>query len=560
MQTVIKPGRKNHRPSGSFFALCLCLFLCTINGRAQVTVQIGQNFVGSDNSQTYITPADANGTVGLNYYVEFINGSFAVYNKSDGSGVVRISDTQFWSNAGPGGGSTNGINFSPNDAVSDPRVIYDPASHRWFASQVRFDGAAADPTRESDYFLLGVSDTDDPGGSWHVFTFLAAPGAIRFADFPTMGVDSNAVYLSGDMYSAGTNSLGTSLTMIPKADLLANPPTINNRVFFGVASYFVRGAVLQPVTCLDGSSSGNILAAGALGDDFQTHSNLIASTVLNPGATNATWVFGSNISVQPYETPIDAAQPDGTSTLADNDARFSARVYTVGGVIYAVHNTELSGRAAIRWYRLSATNYALLESGTIADASLDLIYPSIAANPQGVVVIACNGSGPGPTEFISSYAYVGQTVNGVTTFGNSTLLAAGAVVYHDINEQLGVADDSRWGDYSTVSVDPADSNRFWTIQMIPIYDPLLDSGDLWQMQITEIITSLPAVRLSIALVGTNAIISWPSTATGFQLQSTTNLTASTVWTNTTQTLSTNGGTISVLVSASHGRQFFRLQK
>jgi hypothetical protein len=525
-----------------------------------VSVQIGQNFVGSDNSQTYITPADANGAVGLNYYVEFINGAFAVYNKSDGSGVLRIADSQFWSNAGPGGDSTNGINFAPSDAVSDPRVIYDPASQRWFASQVRFDGGAADPTRESDYFLLGVSDGDDPTGSWHVFTFLAAPGAIRFADFPTLGVDAKAVYLAGDMYSAGTNSLGTSLTMIPKADLLTNAPTVNNRVFFGVTNYAARGAVLQPVTCLDGSSSGNILAAGALGDDFQTHSNLIASTVLNPGATNATWVLGANISVAPYDAPLDAAQPDGTETLADNDARFSARVYTVGGVIYAVHNTELNGHAALRWYRLNATNNTLLESGTVADANLDLIYPSIAANAKGVVVIACNGSGPGTNAFISSYAYVGQTVNGVTTFGNSLLLAAGSVNYHDLNEQFELSVNSRWGDYSSVSVDPSDSNRFWTIQMIPIYDSLFESGDLWETQITELITSLPSVRLSIALVGTDAMVSWPGTATGFQLQSATNLTAATLWTNVTQTLSTNGGTISVLMPASSGKQFFRLQK
>jgi hypothetical protein len=62
----------------------LCLFAFMPGAPAQVTVTIGQNFTGSDNSQTYITPADGNGAVGLNYYVEFINGSFAVYDKSDG--------------------------------------------------------------------------------------------------------------------------------------------------------------------------------------------------------------------------------------------------------------------------------------------------------------------------------------------------------------------------------------------------------------------------------------------------------------------------------------------
>lgn len=534
------------------------VFLLAATGLpAQVAVQIGQNFAGSDNSQTYITPADANGAVGLDYFVEFINGSFAVYNKSDGSPVVAITDMDFWSNAGPGGGSVGGINFSSTDAVSDPRAIYDPASQRWFASQVKYNGSATDPTLQSDFYLLGVSDTDDPGGSWHVFSFLAAPGAVRFADFPTLGVDASAVYLAGDIYHGETNSLGTALTMIPKADLLAATPTIANRIFFGVTNYATRGAVLQPVTCLDGSSRGNILAAGSLGDDFLFHTNLMATTMFNPGAANAALAPGTNILVDDYTSPLDATQPDGTDTLADNDARFSARVYTVGGVIFAVHNTEVDGRAAIRWYRINAANYALLESGTIADTNLDLFFPSIAANSNGVVVICCNGSSL--DTYISAYAYAGLTVGGVTTFGNAILLAAGSLNYHDINEQFG-ADESRWGDYSAVSVDPADPNRFWTIQMLPIYDSLLDGGDLWQTQITELITGQQAPALALSLSGTNAAISWPAFASSYQLQSTASLTPPVVWSSVPQTPQTNGSVISVTVPVSGTQEFFRLQK
>ncbi len=529
-------------------------------GPAQVTVQIGQNFPGSDNSQTYITPADANGAVGPNYFVEFINGSFAVYNKSDGSGVVKISDMEFWSNAGPGGGGVGGINFASSDAISDPRVIYDPTSQRWFASQVKFDGNASDPSLESDYYLLGVSDTEDPSGSWHVFSFLSVTGAVQFADFPTLGVDANAVYLGGDMFHGQSNSLGSSLTIISKAALLANAQPISTRIIVPTTPYTTRGAVLQSVTCFDGGTVGNILAVGSLGDDFLDHSNLMATTVLHPGATNASLAPATNIFVDAYTAPLDAAQPDGTSTLADNDARFSARVYSIGGIIYAVHNTEVNGRAAIRWYRINAANYALLESGTIADPNLDLIFPSIAANANGIVVIACNGSGPAPNEYISSYAYVGQTINGVTSFGSSMLLAAGSINYHDLNEQFGGAVDSRWGDYSTVSVDPSDPNRFWTIQMLPIYDTLLDSGDLWQTQITELITSVPSPQLNIAPAGSNVVISWPSSATGYQLQSASSLVPPVAWSSVTQTPSNNGTTISVVIPVSGSRQFFRLQK
>jgi hypothetical protein len=421
---------------------------------------------------------------------------------------------------------------------------------------VDYDGAAADPSLESDYYLLAVSDTDDPGGSWHVFSFIAAPGGIRFADFPTLGVDADAVYLAGDMYHGATNSLGTSLTMIPKADLLASPPFITNRIFFGVTNYATRGAILQPVTCLDGSSRGNILAAGSVGDDFLFHSNLVATTVLHPGATNATLAPATNILVDAYTAPLDPMQPDGTDTLADNDARFSARVYAAGGIIFAVHNTEVDGRAALRWYRLNAANYALLESGTITDPDLDLFYPSIAANTNGIVVIGCSGCSL--NAYLSSYAYVGLTANGVTTFGDSILLAAGSVNYHDLNELFGGADESRWGDYSTVSVDPSDPMHFWTIQMLPLYDVLLDGGDLWQMQITELITSLPAPQLAISRSGTNVMVSWPASASNYQLLSATNLAPPAAWSNVTQILVTNGNSISTLVPMTGRQQFFRL--
>src|SRR5207245_583371 len=107
---------------------------------------------------------------------------------------------------------------------------------------------------------------------------------------------------------------------------------------------------------------------------------------------------------------FDPLQPDGSTTLTANDARLGAKVYAVGGVLYAVHSTELNNRIAVRWYRINAANHALLESGTIADTNLDLFFPSICANANGTVVIACNGSGI--DTFVSCFAVAGQIVNG----------------------------------------------------------------------------------------------------------------------------------------------------
>src|SRR5439155_13743405 len=163
--------------------------------------------------------------------------------------------------------------------------------------------------------------------------------------------------------------------------------------------------------------------------------------------------------------------------------RFSAKVYCVGGVLYAVHNTYLNGRIAIRWYRIRAADNVLLESGTIADTNLDLFFPSIAANAYGVVVIAFNGCSI--NTFISCYAMAGQTINGVTAFGNRLLLQASADSYHGFDEAGLGNETSRWGDYSATSVDPSDPNRFWAIQM---YDSgsQFDLWSVWSTQITEL--------------------------------------------------------------------------
>ncbi len=417
-------------------------------------------------------------------------------------------------------------------------------------------------------FLFAVSATSDPTGVWRGFLFEADPDDGFFADFPTLGVDSNAVYISGDFFQGDTNPLGPGLLSIPKADLLLNPPSIDNRTWFGVMDYAVRGQVLQPVMCFDGTSSGNIVATGNAGMDSIPYSNLVCFAVENSTTTNATLTDPVNLIVPPYMVPFNSdmdtplftvTQPDDTAMLEANDARFSARVYGVAGVLYAIHNTELNGHLAIRWYRISAASRALLESGTIADPNQDLFFPAIAANASGTVVIGYNACGLGNT--VSCYAVAGQTVGGITTFGSPVTLQTGAISYHGDDEVLAELLDeppySRWGDYNSISPDPSDPSRFWTIIMFPSDEA---NNDVYSTQISELIT-VARPQLAISRTVSSIAISWPSSATGFTLQASTNLDAPVVWTNVAQTPMTNGSQISVVLSASAlFQQSFRLKK
>jgi hypothetical protein len=544
------------------FSSGLLFVLASLAADAQVVTAIGQNFTGSTyGSDSQNTPPDANGAIGPDYFMEFINGEAAFYNKTNVDTPIRITDVAFWSQAG--------VNISSDAVVTDPRVIYDPASGRWFASQVDASATAVDFTHLANNFLLAFSDSADPSGSWHGFIFRADPNTGRFADFPTLGVDASGVYLSGDMLHDSTN-VGCGLVSIPKATLLGTT-NISSLTWFGVMPYASRGEVLQPAICFDGSSSGNIVSVGNTGITSDPHSNIVTFAVQNAAGPGATLSAPTSLTVGPYAVPFNSdmgyplfnpVQPDGTTTLQANDARFSAKVYAVGGVLYAVHNTEVNGRVAIRWYRLSAATHALLESGTISDPDLDLYFPSIAANPANVVVIGCNGSSI--DTFISCYAYVGATVNGVTTFNSPLLLQSGVASYHDENELitldlLGEIVDSRWGDYSSMSVDPNDPNRFWTIQMYPSGVDSSSGYDvgIWSTQITEILTAIP--KLSLAVSNANAVVSWPGTAITFNLETSTNLVAG-GWSVVSSKFSTNNGSVFYQTALTNRARFFRLHQ
>jgi hypothetical protein len=500
-----------------------------------VVVQIGQNFTGSRSGiDSDASPPDTNGAVGPKYFVEFLNGVYSVYDKATGTRVQTETDLAFWAAAG--------VSISSTLAITDPRIVYDGYSQRWFASMVDFSPNARRST--GNRFLLAVSASADPTRNWSAFAFRADPVTLDFADFPTLGVDQTGVYLSGDMFDRSSNEVGPSFVIIPKAPLLTSTPDISGRTSLGVMNYISRGEVMQPaVTTGTPSTPEFVIAAADVATGTRPLTQLVSAKVVNPGATNVGLSTPIRTTVPIYTDPQDPFQPDGSANLDVGDLRFSAAVRRVGDMVYAVQSVEANTRAAIRWYRINAPNSALLDSGTITDPNLDLFYPSIAANEAGVVVIGCNGSSRGA--YVSSYAVAGQTVNGSLAFGGLTLLASGAASYQNTD----ITGISRWGDYSATTVDPEDSTRFWTIQALAV-----GPGD-WATQITEILTG---VQLNVRLAAGNLVLSWPASVSGYQLQFSPTLGPTAAWTQVTATTTVLGDAATVTLPASSNAGFFRL--
>ena len=345
---------------------------------------------------------------------------------------------------------------------------------------------------------------------------------------------------------------GTALWSLPKADLLSVPLIITNRTWFGQLFATNYGYSLVPAIALDGGTGGDVLATAGTGVDPttgnpETNNNLVALAILNAGGPGAAMLGPTQTVVAPpYTEPIsNALQPDGSSNLADWDAEMTAQVYRVGNVLFGAQAIQFGPRAAVRWYRLSAINHALLESGTITDPNLDFYYPSIAANTNGTVVLAFNGSGS--NAFVSCYAAVGQTLNGVTTFGSPLLLQGGLASYQNLDS----GGYNNWGSYSTTCLDPSDPNIFWTINTYAA------GPTTWATQITQLLTS-PIPQLRVQTSGANLLLSWPLTAVPFQLLSTPTLAGGPVWSPVAQPPATNGTMVSVFIPATNGSAFFRL--
>jgi len=74
--------------------MLLCVGLLAGAGTAfgTLVVQIGQNFTGSTYGvNTVYRPADGDGAIGPDYFVELINGRFAVYSKTNGAVVASAN-------------------------------------------------------------------------------------------------------------------------------------------------------------------------------------------------------------------------------------------------------------------------------------------------------------------------------------------------------------------------------------------------------------------------------------------------------------------------------------
>ena len=167
---------------------------------------LGVNFLGANLADTNAFPPDTMGAAGPSQFLVGVNGRLRSFDKATGGsdgGLNADLDTFFTS-------VRNG------QSTSEPRVRYDRVSGRWFVTVINFSDTLSD-----NRVLIAVSSsgTISVGTIWTFYYFehdLDQPSgdAGLFFDYPTLGVDANALVIGGNMFDT-TWLFWTTWTVVP---------------------------------------------------------------------------------------------------------------------------------------------------------------------------------------------------------------------------------------------------------------------------------------------------------------------------------------------------------
>ncbi|HMC68257.1 MAG TPA: hypothetical protein VKJ07_03805, partial [Mycobacteriales bacterium] len=114
---------------------------------------------------------------------------------------------------------------------SDPKVVYDASSGRWFATYLEFVDFS--PFFSDSSIMLAVSQTSDPTGNFCVYKLGNPTSETFLQDFPQIGVSDDKVVVSYNGFQFPLTVevfIGAGYYVVNKADLTSCAPLRSTRI------------------------------------------------------------------------------------------------------------------------------------------------------------------------------------------------------------------------------------------------------------------------------------------------------------------------------------------
>jgi hypothetical protein len=463
------------------------------------------SFIGQQSSATTCSyfgpgcnPPDMAVAASTRFVLQGVNTQFEVL---DTSGEVQpgwpVSAQAFFGvpNVSNPDGSACDVAHKSQPFLSDPRALYDPIDHRFWAAMLQAENAPSlllpmDCPFKSVYYIA-VSQTSDPRGDWNVYEFNMSADGQFAADFTQIGINHDAVYFSANMFGPSTGLNGGFYAEIfeaNKAKMERGRGGFTADGFFNLQAQgpstpttgpFIADTV-QPSMNLDASAgSGEVFVDTLDGPDpvtgnfcgffgggaTDTCSGLALWRMTNPighdsggGAPSLTAAY---VPTKPYlSTPAfsePADQPSCNACIDGSDLRISATPEIRSGKLYAAWDTLLNNGTqvvpGIEWAQIrlgSGPDFADTSRYYNQSGDTAVTYPALMPDGRGNVVML--------------FERMSHTIFPETRFivskdgqfhGTGTLLKAGEDNYRPQLCGSKTLPICRWGDFSATSSDGA---------------------------------------------------------------------------------------------------------
>ena len=401
----------------------------------------GVNFEGINNIWG-VYPPDTNGAAGVNHYIQTVNLGYAIWNKN-GTIARAVSNTNtLWSGFGGPCESTNS---------GDPIVLHDQIANRWLISQFGL------PT-VGNYQCIAISQTSDPLGAYYRYAYLWS--ATLMNDYPHLGVWRDGYYMSVNEFLNRASFAGAGAGVFERDKMLIGDPNARMVAFHqindgGQLATDLDGNTLPPV------GTPNFFA------DWETNAFHIWKFHVDwTNTANSTFTNFATIPVAAFDSGVGCSgrncipQPGTTVRLDAITDRYMFRLaYRNLGTHQSLvtnHTVDATGGniAGVRWYEVRSPNSApfVHQQGTYSPDSNHRWMGSIAMDQSGNIGLGYSVSS---STVNPSIRYTGRLVSDPL----GTMPQGEAVIQQGTGSQTGTA--SRWGDYSSMAVDPVDDCTFW---------------------------------------------------------------------------------------------------
>ncbi len=415
---------------------------------------LGRGFPGYSLSGV---PPDTTGGVGPNYYTQWVNTDFVFFDKTGAVVDLPGNDWRAGNTLWAGfGGKCETTNFG------DPIVIYDQLAGRWVMTQFGL-GAGSGPHSQ----CVAVSTTGDPLGTWTRTEYQWPSNFLN--DYPKMSVWTDGYYLSVNQFlcdnSWNCSWRGAAVAVFDRENLIQGvapraPQYFNIGPLYGsLLPADIDGDTAPP----DGAPAYFFAAFDGGSNDYMRiwETSIDWDTPANSTCGIGTNDPNSSLTLTPFVASGSIDQPGTTAGLDSLSPRlmFRAAYRNFDDHESVVLSHTVRNPASMRWYEIRdpGGTPVLYQEGTYSPDADERWMGAVAMDSSGNIAMGYSVSSDTTSPSIRVTGRLADDPLGTMTFSELEIATGGG-------HQNPYGGNNRWGDYSTMSIDPSDDCTFWYTQ------------------------------------------------------------------------------------------------